>query len=131
MIDIDYFKPFNDHYGHPAGDQCLKQVAAILKLCARRASDLVARYGGEEFLLILPGTGITSAIRIAGNVQSAIAEGQIEHLGSKIAKVLTVSIGISCVIPSDDSTIESLVKQADSALYDAKKNGRNRIEVAK
>ncbi|MGL1933107.1 MAG: diguanylate cyclase [Desulfotalea sp.] len=131
MIDIDFFKSFNDYYGHPAGDQCLKQVADILCSCVRRSSDLVARYGGEEFILIMPGIDISSAIEVADNVQTVIIENQIEHLKSEISNILTVSIGIASVVPSDESTIESLIKQADSALYDAKKNGRNRFEVAR
>lgn len=131
MVDIDYFKPFNDRYGHQAGDKCLKQVAAILKMCLHRSTDVVARYGGEEFILVLPCTDISSAAQIAGNVLVAITDGAIKHLESEIAEVLTVSIGVASVTPSLKCTTDSLIKQADDALYVAKKNGRNRFEVAK
>jgi diguanylate cyclase (GGDEF)-like protein len=130
MIDIDFFKLFNDHYGHQAGDKCLIQVASSLKRCMRRPNDLAARYGGEEFILIIPRSDINAAKQLAQNVRDALALEKIEHLHSEVDNIITVSIGIASIIPSQDSTIESLIHQADSALYEAKKNGRNRIDVA-
>jgi diguanylate cyclase (GGDEF)-like protein len=129
MVDIDCFKAFNDHYGHQAGDDCLIKVANILAKCLKRPNDLAARYGGEEFILILPNTDINSAQFLAENIQKEIASCHIKHCNSNVSNMLTISLGISWVIPSDKSSIEILISQADSALYKAKKNGRNRFEA--
>jgi diguanylate cyclase (GGDEF)-like protein len=129
MIDIDYFKAFNDHYGHQAGDDCLIKVANLLAKCLKHPNDLAARYGGEEFILILPNTDIDSAQFLAENIQKEVASCHIMHCNNNVSNMLTLSLGISWVIPSDKGNIEILISQADSALYKAKQNGRNRFEV--
>lgn len=129
MVDIDFFKQFNDHYGHQAGDQCLQNVASILDNCMQRASDMAARFGGEEFILIMPGHELDSARVVADKIQSAFARKKIPHAHSEISDFLTISIGIASVIPSQASSISDLIREADSALYIAKKNGKNRNEI--
>lgn len=124
MIDIDYFKNYNDHYGHQAGDQCLKEVSDLFKSYAQRSGELAARYGGEEFILLLPRMPITGAERIAESMCRKIEHLNIEHLGS-VEKKVTVSIGVAAKIPQLDSDIDDLLKEADHALYQAKANGRN------
>lgn len=128
LIDIDYFKSYNDHYGHLAGDECLKQIAQILKGAARRDADMVARFGGEEFLVMLPGIDTEAAMEIARELLETVAEAGIEHTRSDIAPYVTVSIGLSAVIPSHAYTSFDLIQAADNALYKAKANGRNRAE---
>jgi diguanylate cyclase (GGDEF)-like protein len=129
MVDIDYFKAFNDHYGHQAGDHSLKTVAQTLAKCLKRPNNLAARYGGEEFILILPNNDLESVQLLAANIQNQIASCHIENRNSKVSKLLTISLGISSLIPSGESSIETLIAQADSALYKAKHHGRNRCEV--
>lgn len=133
LCDIDYFKRYNDTYGHQAGDECLKQVAAILKDSIKRPTDLVARYGGEEFVLILPKTNGQDAIHVAQRIQSNIRELKILHSQSDVDKYLTLSMGISCAFPNNNQSVELLVKTADDALYEVKTNGRNnyRLEYCK
>lgn len=128
LIDIDDFKAYNDHYGHQAGDDCLKKVAQILQNAAKRDSDMVARYGGEEFLIVLPGTSQASAQDIAAVLQQHIAEENIEHSASSVDSRVTVSIGIAAQVPSPAESVSGLIGAADRALYRAKENGRNRIE---
>jgi diguanylate cyclase (GGDEF)-like protein len=128
LVDIDYFKAYNDHYGHQAGDDCLKKVAQILQNAAKRDSDMVARYGGEEFLIVLPGTSRASAQNIAAVLQQHIAEENIEHSASSVDSRVTVSIGIAAQAPSPAESVSELIGAADRALYQAKENGRNRIE---
>jgi len=119
MIDIDYFKPFNDRYGHPAGDSCLRQVAQALKATAHRPGDLVARYGGEEFMLLLSETDIPGAIAMADRIQAALADLAVPHLDSKTGHV-TVSMGVLVVWVSDSITPDAAIAEADAALYCAK-----------
>jgi len=126
LIDIDYFKPFNDTYGHQGGDECLQKVAGALHGVASRPTDLVARYGGEEFGIILPGTGETGASTMAERFRTAVHELDIAHEASKACDTVTVSLGIATVIPDKDSTPEGLIELADRALYQAKESGRNR-----
>ena len=128
MIDIDFFKTYNDHYGHQKGDLCLIEVAAALVKGASRPFDLVARYGGEEFVIVLPDTGADGAQHIANNTRLCVEELCIEHAGSGNADMVTVSLGIATFIPEQQPALEfaGLINQADQALYRAKESGRNR-----
>ncbi len=128
MIDVDHFKKYNDHYGHPAGDVCLKAVANRILLGARRASDLAARYGGEEFVLVLPNTDETTARHIAESVRQAVEACQFPHCASPHGWV-TISLGLAVVDPYRQQSPEELLTTADLQLYEAKKNGRNCVAV--
>lgn len=128
MIDIDFFKAYNDEYGHPAGDQCLKQVAQALQGVPKRSADLVARYGGEEFALILPGAD--DAEDIAEQCRTTIEWLRIPHQYSDVADVITISLGVANLRPGKNNSIKKLSELADSALYEAKDAGRNRIVIA-
>lgn len=128
LIDVDYFKPYNDTYGHIEGDKCLIKIAQTMDNIVKRSSDLLARYGGEEFAIILPNTPIKGAINIAEKIRQEILDLKIPHQGSKINEFVTLSLGVASVIPSDESSIEILLKLADDALYEAKTNGRNQIK---
>ncbi len=130
MIDIDYFKKYNDHYGHIKGDDVLKDVANMLDKAVKRPGDFVARYGGEEFVVLLPDTILEGAKFLSIRIMQELQAMKIEHNKSEMSKYLTVSIGIS-VLGSDDrkTTPQQLVNKADIALYIAKNKGRNRIEV--
>jgi len=126
LADIDHFKSYNDHYGHQAGDSCLKQVAAALRSAGRRPADLAARYGGEEFVIVLPETEREGAVDVARNVASALAELRIPHAPSPLA-VVTLSQGIASLVPQPHTPPEELVGFADQALYRAKERGRNQF----
>lgn len=128
MIDVDLFKNYNDHYGHQAGDECLKRVSNTICDVVNRPADFVARYGGEEFVVLLPATESRGARQIAEAIQTALERIYIPHATSDVAEHVTLSIGISCVIPSPSEHVDSLVANADQAMYRAKKAGRNRIE---
>jgi diguanylate cyclase (GGDEF)-like protein len=130
MVDIDYFKRFNDHYGHVAGDECLRQVAQLLQACVRRAGELVARYGGEEFVVLLPGAEVGHAEELARRCLEGIAKMALPHASSPTAGHVTFSIGIGHVYPSAGHDPASLVNAADTAMYRAKTAGRARYEVA-
>lgn len=125
LIDIDYFKRYNDHYGHPAGDECLRRVAEALRTSVKRGGDVVARYGGEEFAVVLPNTTVEGAIIVAETLRSAVADLEIAHAGSDVASHVTLSLGVAGWIPTADDVSE-LVKAADAALYESKRGGRNR-----
>jgi diguanylate cyclase (GGDEF)-like protein len=127
MIDVDKFKQYNDYYGHLRGDECLIAVAAILNSCTQRTSDLIARYGGEEFVALLPDSDLEGAITVAEDCLEAILEAEIPHLNSDVLPCITVSIGVSAMVPIHDKSSTMLIEQADIALYQAKQNGRNRI----
>ena len=133
LIDIDHFKAFNDHYGHPAGDTCLKQFASTLRKLTARASDRVARYGGEEFALLLPGTHATGATTVAQRLLALLEDAAIPHGHSPVAHYVTASIGISTFAPNGEplacsiNGAQALVLAADKALYDAKQSGRSRM----
>lgn len=129
MIDIDHFKTYNDCYGHPAGDACLKDVAGALLGSARRASDLVARYGGEEFSLVLPNTDSAAARQMAEAARQAVEALAIPHKQSPVGRV-TISIGVATMTSGADNGVEGLMQAADRALYCAKRDGRNRVRVA-
>lgn len=125
MIDVDYFKDYNDNYGHQHGDQCLVQIAAALSGTLHRACDLVARYGGEEFTVVLPETNEDGAMQIAEAMRAEIEGLNIEHAYSGVAKFVTVSLGVSTTIPEHLAKTGSLIHAADRALYQAKRSGRN------
>lgn len=126
MMDIDHFKKYNDHYGHQAGDECLKAVAQAIAGCVNRPLDLVARYGGEEFVAILSNTSREGAVIIADKFRKAVESLQMEHVKSETSNVVTVSLGVAD-LTGDIETCADLLKNADDALYNAKKNGRNRV----
>lgn len=131
MCDIDYFKQFNDHYGHLQGDVCLSAVAEVLKTSLNRASDYVARYGGEEFVVILPGTALDKAVHIAEKLRLAVMQLEIEHVDSEVSTVVTVSLGVANMLFLEkESHHISLVREADKCLYQAKEMGRNCVVSA-
>ncbi|XQQ07251.1 MAG: diguanylate cyclase domain-containing protein [Leptolyngbya sp. IPPAS B-1204] len=125
LCDIDFFKQYNDTYGHQAGDECLRRVANALIKAAARPADLVARYGGEEFALILPDTPALGAIQVARKIQTVIRQLQIPHQGSAVSPYVTLSVGIASTVPHSSSSLNQLIQSADSALYRAKSRGRN------
>jgi diguanylate cyclase (GGDEF)-like protein/PAS domain S-box-containing protein len=129
MIDVDHFKDFNDHYGHPAGDSCLRQAAHALRNAAVRPTDICARYGGEEFAVILPDTDGAGAFLVAERIRTAIEHLQIPHAASPQG-IATVSIGLATTSPTEELAQDELIAAADAALYAAKAAGRNRIVVA-
>ena len=130
VIDIDYFKLFNDNYGHQQGDVCIKTVAQTIHESLKRATDMVARFGGEEFVVVLPGLDADAASQVASLIQKSMESKRIEHELSPFNKKLTLSIGVAAVVPSVDSSVDQLIEQADAALYAAKDSGRNCIKVA-
>ena len=128
IIDVDYFKRYNDNYGHAAGDECLRQVARVLANGARRPGDLVARYGGEEFVVIMPETDAAGAIVIAETLRRGVHAIALPHAFSAAAGVVTVSIGGATIVPARyEHGPEELIKLADARLYEAKNAGRNRV----
>jgi len=130
ICDVDSFKSYNDHYGHPAGDECLKRVAAALRSCCRRTADTAARYGGEEFALILPETGLGDAMHVAEAAKDAVAQLRIAHEKSRIEPYVTISGGIAVLLHNGNSSALQLIVEADRCLYLAKRAGRNRMVTA-
>jgi len=126
FLDIDFFKKYNDYYGHLAGDDCLRQVGNALKKSLQRAGDLVARYGGEEFVIILPSTSQMEALKVAEKVRRHIEGLKIAHLRSDVSEYVTVSVGVATINPGIHINPVLLIEQADIALYQAKTRGRNR-----
>ncbi|MCL2188492.1 MAG: diguanylate cyclase [Defluviitaleaceae bacterium] len=126
MIDIDFFKKFNDTYGHISGDKCLKMVAEVLNKAVPRADDFVARYGGEEFVVVLPNTNENGACIVADRIMSRIRESNIPHVSSDVAKYVTFSIGFTTAIALHTLTLENYVQKADEMLYQSKQSGRNK-----
>jgi len=129
MIDIDFFKLYNDSYGHQSGDECLKKVANVLSDTLRRSADLVARYGGEEFVALLPDIDEASALKVSESMRSRVAGLGIVHKASECSDVVTISGGLAVMIPQKNTPPELLIEAADRALYRAKHKGRNRICV--
>jgi diguanylate cyclase (GGDEF)-like protein/PAS domain S-box-containing protein len=128
LCDIDFFKRYNDHYGHQLGDDCLKAVAACIKDSVHRPSDLVARYGGEEFGILLPNTPFEGAYHMAEKIREAVLKMNREHAASAVGNSVTLSLGVATVIPAEESgSAEKLLKSADKALYASKTAGRNRV----
>ncbi|NEO58733.1 MAG: EAL domain-containing protein [Okeania sp. SIO3B5] len=129
MLDIDYFKPYNDTYGHQQGDRCLQQVAIAIQAVVKRPGDFVARYGGEEFVVVLPNTPIEGALKVAENIRIEIEALKIPHQASVTSQWVTSSLGVADSKCSKTSNPEKLLKAADTALYNAKTSGRNCIEI--
>ncbi|MCV6636842.1 diguanylate cyclase [Candidatus Albibeggiatoa sp. nov. NOAA] len=127
LCDVDYFKHYNDTYGHQVGDDCLKRIAQALRKTVRRSSDLVARYGGEEFAIVLPRTSTDGALRVANAVQEQINKLQITHAHSSVSQYVTLSIGVATLIPNQSTFPDALINLADVALYKSKQQGRNQI----
>jgi diguanylate cyclase (GGDEF)-like protein/PAS domain S-box-containing protein len=130
LLDIDYFKQYNDKYGHIQGDDCLKRVAHALSAVGTRARDFFARFGGEEFVLVLPETNAEAAEKIAERCRSAIFKLQIEHADSTAGQLLTISLGVGTIVPSHDAEPIVFIEAVDRLLYKAKQNGRNRAEFS-
>jgi two-component system, cell cycle response regulator len=130
ICDIDYFKRYNDYYGHLAGDDCIIKVAQSLNNSVRRPADFVARYGGEEFVIVLPNTPLAGALEIAEHIKENVNKLQILHENSSINKCITLSLGVSSIIPSVNILSDTLINSADHALYNAKQSGRDRIEFS-
>jgi diguanylate cyclase (GGDEF)-like protein len=130
LCDVDSFKAYNDHYGHQAGDECLKQIAAALRICCRRPADMAARYGGDEFAMILPDTGLISAAKIGEAARDAVARLGIPHQHSPVAAHASISGGVAVLFGKVDLTAQQLTAAADQALYQAKHLGRNRMVSA-
>jgi diguanylate cyclase (GGDEF)-like protein len=129
LIDVDHFKLYNDRYGHQAGDVALRQVAQAIQSCVRRPLDLVARYGGEEFTAILYDTDGSRASSTAERMRKAVEELAIEHRGSRVSRVLTISVGVAVIEPDGKRSPSGALQLADEALYRAKSRGRNRLEM--
>ncbi|MCI8210053.1 diguanylate cyclase response regulator [Pseudomonas sp. S25] len=130
MIDVDFFKAFNDNFGHLEGDEALRQVAKAIRASSARPSDLPARYGGEEFALVLPSTSPGGARLLAEKLRMTVAGMNIPHIAPTPGSSLTVSIGVSTIVPQPGSNSRQLIQEADKGLYAAKHNGRNQVSVA-
>ena len=129
LIDVDHFKLYNDHYGHLAGDECLRRVAQLLQGTIRRADEVAARYGGEEFVLLLPDVPLPEAVTVAERCMASLREAALAHPRSPTAPYITASMGIASLVPRPGTSSDTLVHAADAALYRAKYGGRNRFEV--
>lgn len=128
MVDIDYFKEYNDSHGHEEGDQVLKTVAKTIQdVGPRRPADLAARYGGEEFVVILPETENEGAFKVAERIRKSVKEQKISHKDSKVDDVITISLGVATDVPTNTGNPVELVRNADRALYEAKNNGRDQV----
>lgn len=125
LCDVDFFKQYNDLYGHQAGDECLRKVAQAISRAVKRPADLVARYGGEEFVVILPETDRDGAIRVGEEIRSELQKLQIPHERSSVNEYVTLSLGLASMIPTQAASPEQLVAEADARLYEAKNSGRN------
>lgn len=128
LIDVDFFKAYNDTYGHQMGDDCLKRVANSLKDVLKRPTDLIARYGGEEFVVLLPKTDVGGAIALAEEMRAGVEALGIAHARSQATDRVTISLGVATVTPNPDSSHAELIAEADHALYQAKQEGRNRVK---
>jgi diguanylate cyclase (GGDEF)-like protein len=129
LIDIDFFKNYNDHYGHPEGDVCLRRVAGALSSLAKRPGDCVARYGGEEFVVVLAHTGVQGAAVVAEGLRKKVENLRLEHACSAVADWVTISLGVASIVPERGGSPDLLVAAADQAVYEAKRAGRNRVQL--
>ncbi|MEW6495453.1 MAG: diguanylate cyclase, partial [Cyanobacteriota bacterium] len=127
LCDIDYFKAYNDTYGHQAGDTCLQKVASIIKATVKRPAELVARYGGEEFAVILPNTDNEGAVHVAEEIRTQVEALNLLHAGSNTTGCITISLGVATLVPKPSLSTANLIGLADQALYQAKEAGRNRV----
>ena len=127
MLDLDFFKPYNDHYGHMAGDGCLQAIAKVLKDSLHRPADFCARYGGEEFAVVLPNTDLEGATKVLENMRQAVIDLDIRHGFSATAAMITISAGFTCTVPILETDATTALQTADNALYQAKLEGRNRV----
>lgn len=126
IIDVDYFKQFNDNYGHLEGDKCLKTVAQLLSSIPKKY--FLCRYGGDEFFVMLPESDNEQAVAFAEAMRKAVLDSKICHEYSPISEFVTVTLGVTSIIPTDDLSVNELIKKADDALYAAKRKGRNKVE---
>lgn len=131
LLDVDFFKTYNDTYGHIIGDKCLKQVTEAVSKAIRKDWDTLCRYGGEEFIVILPETDCCDAYVIGERVRSSVENLKIPHIKSEASNFVTVSVGVSNTIPKEGESYEDLISRADEAMYMAKKNGRNKVTLLK
>ena len=127
MIDVDYFKRYNDRYGHLQGDACLQALANTLDDVISRPYDLLARYGGEEFVCVLPSTPLDGAVQIAERMRVSIEALGMEHLDSQAGQTVTISLGVAAMVPTNDAEPQILIAEADDQLYQAKQAGRARV----
>jgi diguanylate cyclase (GGDEF)-like protein len=127
LVDVDLFKRYNDHYGHQAGDDCLRRVAAVMKTSLRRPTDMVARYGGEEFGLLLPDTDAAGALHLASQIRDGLLQAHIEHTQSSVGPLLTISVGLCTWVPdvAGAGSAAAVLAAADAQLYLAKSRGRD------
>ena len=130
LIDIDHFKLYNDTYGHPSGDECLRRVASVLAGCVKRGGELLARYGGEEFVVLLPSNELPAAAAVAQRCLDSLSAARLPHRASPVSQWLTVSIGVASLVPAQGLSSDSLIQRADSALYSAKNQGRAQYECS-
>jgi len=131
LIDIDFFKNYNDYYGHLKGDDCLVQVATAIQDIPKKPSDLVSRYGGEEFAVLLPNTSLSTGLVLAEEIRNRIESLAIPNNNSMVSPYVTLSLGVAAIVPRPRTSPEDLIHIADSALYQAKKLGRNRVIYTK
>lgn len=129
MSDVDFFKYYNDKYGHQAGDACLESVADAIRKKVGRSADLIARYGGEEFAIVMPETDIQGALKVAENIRQELTKQSIPHSQSSVAPHVTISCGIASMFPNAANRPKTLIEMADQALYRAKQQGRNCIVI--
>ncbi|MEM9486365.1 MAG: diguanylate cyclase [Cyanobacteria bacterium P01_F01_bin.116] len=129
LFDVDYFKRYNDYYGHLAGDRCLWKIARAVKESLQGESNFVARYGGEEFAVVLPNVDESGAVAIAQTIQQAIHTLAIPHAQSDVSELVSVSLGLASIVPLPESSWKALVDRADQALYEAKRQGRDRYII--
>ena len=128
MIDVDWFKQYNDHYGHLAGDDCLRKIATTMQNALKRPGDMLARYGGEEFVAILPSTPLSGGLLIAQNLRDSVRQLGLLHEYSGEEKIVTVSIGVAAITPDYVATPALLIAAADEMLYKAKTSGRDQVQ---
>jgi diguanylate cyclase (GGDEF)-like protein len=128
IADVDQFKSYNDHYGHLAGDDCLRAISEVIKSCAMRPGDLSARYGGEEFILLLPGTDAAGAAAVAETLRQRVEQLRVRHEYSGVSRFVTISAGVFSCIPTEDQFAQEALAETDRRLYQAKSEGRNRVK---